>query len=139
LLSARLDPNGDEISTEDEADLERMRSDDPLPRNWSQHHGSGWVAGRGSHVLSFVYHNSRDATTGHRDMTDPLEGLCDGDGAPPRDVGHSHQILDDLFHSGRSVYISPLPVQLPQKRTQSLVVQYPKEVRVPMDIRLAGR
>lgn len=72
-------------------------------------------------------------------MNNPLEGLCDSDGAPLEDVRHSRQTLDDLFHFGHSVYISPLPVQPPEKRTRTQLIQYPNEVRVPMDSRLAGR
>ncbi|KAF8488163.1 hypothetical protein JB92DRAFT_3017863 [Gautieria morchelliformis] len=138
---ARLDPDGDEISTEDEASLERIRTELrlPRPRNWGRS-GTAWAAGRGSQVavLDFVHHNSRDTAIGHRDVTlDDVQ--CDDDMTRSQDVKHSHHILDGLFHSEDSAYINPLPVRLPDKGTPARGSQHPKEVSVTLDHQLAGR
>lgn len=143
LFVARLDPDGDEISTEDEASFERIRTELRLPRtrNWGRN-GTTWDGERASQldVLDFVHHNSRDATTGHRNVTEPLgDGVFDDDTSSSLDRRHSQRILDSLFHSGDSVYINPLPVRLPRKTPQSQTLQYPKEVLVTVDPQMAGR
>ena len=133
-----MDPNGDEISTEDEANLERMRTDPPPPRARNQTDTAS-AAGRGSRVLSFMNHSARDVIIGHRDANELLDGLWDEDGALPQDPAHSHEILDGLFHMEHSTYINPLPVQNSHKGTHSRVARTSNEVRVIVDPKIAGR
>ena len=143
IFVARLDADGDEISTEDEASFERARAESRLPRTrtWTRS-GTAWAAGRGSTVavLDFVHHNSRDATTGHRDPNTPL-GVDTDDAVATRQENRSPtRILESLFHSVDAMaYVSPLPMSLRDKRAHSPVSRTTKEVQVTMTGWVAGR